>query len=97
MVPLSDHLLRITGIDSGWTGFQLDCTHGDDIRFHHYPVVEGGPRIQRAECWLQTWWSELGAELIVIPDDPDGCLSFPLPVKPSDDWDFDGGTLVRDQ
>ena len=95
---MTDHQLRLTAVEEGWTGWELDCTHGDSLRFHYYPNVEGGPGVRQSQCWLQSWWSELGAELLNLTATPAlrATLTFPLPVKPSDDWDFDGGTIVRD-
>jgi hypothetical protein len=86
------HQLRITAIDAGWTGWALDCLHDGDSMFHR----DHTGRLQ-AECWLQGWWSELGAELLNIEAPEGGTLTFPLAVTPSGDWDFDGGTLVLDQ
>lgn len=45
-----------------------------------------------SECWLQTWWEELGAELLDLKN-----LEITIAVKPDDTWSYDeSGCIVNE-
>ncbi len=85
----ADHLLHADWIEQeGYVHWRFTCEHGPDNRRWWTDGVEG------SECWFFSWWDAVGSELL---DNIDGPITFPIAVKPSDDWAYeDGGTIVRD-
>lgn len=88
-----DHLLHLDGIDEGGAMWRLECGHAIGADGWRTNVADFGMTPDTIdECWFMTWWDAIGAELISI-DHP--LRSLPIPVKPSDDWDYeDGGAIV---
>ena len=78
---MSDHLLHLDLVDGYGPSWRLTCEH-----------VAGEPwEIPNdCACWFMTWWEGVGAELLKL----DAPTSFPMPVRPSDDWDEDDGGLI---
>jgi hypothetical protein len=91
------HLLHFDGMDWGGVDWRLECVHVDGDQT--WCTFDADGEIETSDCWLMSWWSELGAELFEYnragapwPKDP----SFPFPVRPWD-WDPDnGGTIGPD-
>jgi hypothetical protein len=93
-VPLPAHLLYLDSVDDWGAGWKLTCEHDTSPQWHQ-TTSEGVTRVSE-QCWLQSWWSEVGPELLKLDFAKDAQPEFPLAVKPSDDWDADGGTIVVD-
>ncbi len=99
---MADHFLYLTGIDGGYAEWDFACNHSDADR-KWWPTNPDGTPIYTIDgdecsyCWLWSWWDGLGNELIGNIALPKG-VTFPLPVRPSDDWNYDnGGTIVMDE
>jgi len=61
-----DHLLELRGVWEGIPEFELHCDHSlDDRRF--FIDNEG---TEWETCILQSWWDELGTEIIHSTGDP---------------------------
>ena len=91
VAPLAPHTLTMGDVDDGHVDWKLTCNH-DMATWGHYDI-ETGEYTEADGCWLQSWWGEMGGELLVlrapIPNQP-------IPVRPASDWDVDGGTIVLD-
>ena len=86
---MSDHLLRLDEVDSWGPAWKLTCHHNAKSRW--FSTDKEGV-VESEDCWLATWWEGLGSELLNLKD---VSMRFPMPVRPSDDWDYDnGGRLV---
>jgi hypothetical protein len=89
---MSDHLLYLDGIDGPSVYWQMTCEHdaGDPL----WATCDRDGYIIDDACWLWSWWDEVGIDLVRI----DGPITvLPVPVRPSDGWDYDnGGSLVWD-
>lgn len=76
---MTDHMLCLEGIIEGEAQWHLRCNHWPR---HNRPdswAVGGEP------CWLQTWWENIGRELVTIDHD---IRCFPVEVEPIG-WSFD--------
>lgn len=94
---MNAHHLHLDGIEGcGYPTWRFTCDHGpNDPAWIPRRIEDGEPDTDLGDCYLASWWDACGDELIdAIP----GPITFPIPVRPSDGWDFeDGGTLVRDE
>ena len=94
---MADHLVTITAIEQGYPVWSFECRHGNSFGDRRWDctTATGEPDPAMAgECWLKTWWDELGSELLDITGP---ITALPIPVRPNSDWSFDdGGSLVRD-
>jgi hypothetical protein len=90
-----DHLLHLDYIDAeGYASWSLTCEHDHGGRWR--VVLQDGspdPNFDESECWLDSWWSAVGSEILDRIDGPITVL--PIPVEPKE-WDYDnGGTIGR--
>lgn len=86
------HTLTIESVFNGSPHFALHCHH-DPASWGHYDQ-ETGEYSEADGCWLMSWWDGVGDELVNLPA-PIECL--PIPVRPSDDWTDNGGSIVLDE
>lgn len=93
--PPPDHVLKVDLKDAHWgfsTCLELVCKHADDDP-SWWSLGEDGS-VSSHDCWFYSWWDGIGAEILAgdgWPENP----RFPVPVRPSDDWDYEnGGTIV---
>jgi hypothetical protein len=94
---MSDHHLHLVGFSYQSPDWRLTCDHEPGGRWR-CTNQDGtpSPNHDESECWLESWWSELGIELMADVEMQGGRL--PIPVRPSSDWDYEnGGTLVIDE
>jgi hypothetical protein len=92
--PGPEHVLHIERVDEGYVEWCFECVHPEGVDRWRYKNPDGSivESSSPEECWFESWWSALGQELIMI-DQP--ITSYPVAVRPSDDWDYDnGGTVV---
>lgn len=92
------HYLLIACIDEGQPDWELRCAHGiEGWQYTEPPDEDGNAGAPTGEpgCWLRSWWDgQWKGELIHIQEP---ISVYPIPVKPSDDWDYEnGGYLVLD-
>lgn len=93
---MNDHLLHLDRIGAeGYAEWSMACNHEPGGRWRvTLPDGTPDPNFDEAECWFESWWSALGAELL---DDIEGPITLPLAVRPSPDWNYDdGGAIVRE-
>lgn len=90
------HAIHLTRVDEGMPAWAFNCLHDDaDEKWATRDEAGNIVNWQPGECWLESWWSECGGELLDIHGD---LHTFPLAVKPGADWEYDnGGVLVVDQ
>lgn len=91
---MREHELHITEMSDWGTSYKLYCCHDTLPRWHQYADLDGTVRVAE-ECWLQSWWDNLGVELldITFATQP----HFPIAVRPSADFDENGGTIVMEE
>lgn len=93
---MAAHLLYLDGIEcNGYPRWRLTCEHAavELAREWRSTMLNSEPDPDWDGCWLRSWWDEVGSELLEI-NQP--IHSFPIPVKPGDDWSEDGGSIVLD-
>ena len=91
------HVVHLIEVDQGAVYWRFDCLHAAADEAWAYREQDGtiSPSWRPGECWLESWWDAEGAELLDLNGD---LLTFPLPVKPCADWDYDnGGVMVVDR
>lgn len=97
---MADHLLHISNVEQeGYVWWDMSCEHAPTDERWGYRQPDGTlvtPENPMADgCWLMSWWSELGREMLGQIDGP---VMTPIPVRPADDWDYDnGGEIVKDE
>lgn len=94
---MSDHLLHLARIgEEGYAEFQFTCEHAMGAAKWRYRNPDGSyDGNSSTECWLKSWWDAVGSEILDAIEGP--ITQFPIPIKPSDDWDYDnGGTISFD-
>jgi hypothetical protein len=89
---MTEHLLYLESADDWGPSWWMECRHGPSPKWNQY-TYEGVVHVDE-QCWLQSWWENLGSELLKLKFAKDAQPTFPLAVRPSDDWDENGGTLV---
>lgn len=94
----ADHLLHIDGIEEeGYPEWRFTCEHSPDDR-RWWCTNPDGSFVEPAGvdgCWFESWWGAIGSELIGRVKGP---VTFPLPVRPSDGWDYEeGGSIVAER
>lgn len=92
MSRYAEHTLTLNGIDEGVGGWDLHCHH-DMATWGHYDP-ETGEYTEADGCWLMSWWEACWNDLLAVKGP---IASLPIPVRPSDDWGPDGGTIVLDE
>ena len=92
MSRYAEHTLTLNGIDGGVGGWDLHCHH-DMATWGHYDP-ETGEYTEADGCWLMSWWEACWHDLLAVKGP---IASLPIPVRPSDDWGADGGTIVLDE
>lgn len=73
---MTDHQLRLTGHPV--YDWELECTH--DSGAPGWRTCDEAGEYVSDECWLRSWWDELGMEM-VTDDDRHG--PWPTPTGPS--------------
>lgn len=88
----ADHSLHLDG-DPRWN-WRLSCDHEPGGRWASYEN-QGDAEPVSEECWLRSWWDELGLEMLKdAPDVWDGVTSVPIPLDHEGDGWSDGPLLV---
>ena len=91
---MSGHYLHINSISEGGNiNWRWECRHAADdpkwvVRMEDNTI---DPNCL-GECYLESWWSAVGEELINDHGHP--ITTLPIPVEPDDEWTYaDGGGL----
>jgi len=91
---MSNHLLHIDGIEEGHPYWRMTCEHAIGAAAWRYRKPDGSFTGDPTECWLKSWWDDIGAELVVVRVP---VTVLPIPVRPDVEWDYEsGGSLVYD-
>lgn len=90
---MSDHLLWLDAIDEGRAVMSMTCGHEFGADAWRTRWSEGQVEVDDPECWFLSWWDALGGEIVDLKLPPS--CSWPIAVKPSDDWGCEeGGAIV---
>lgn len=89
------HTLTLIDVNQYGPNWKLECHHdkgSQTIDTRWQCRNEDGTVDDDSECWLQTWWEELGAELLDLKN-----LEITIAVKPDDTWSYDeSGCIVNE-
>jgi hypothetical protein len=81
---MADHTVRMTPDTDGYATYALVCHHGDDV---YWSTVEDGSRTPGPyECWIRSWFDELGGELLGAHD-AWPTFEFPVRLDGGNGWD----------
>lgn len=64
---MSSHLIHLTPDEGGMVGWRLECTHPDG---EFASCEEDGTPLEPYECYLVSWFDNVGAELLAKSDWP---------------------------
>lgn len=89
---MTAHLLHLDEVDEGEAIWRFTCHHDEDDPAWIYRLPDGTPDpTNLGDCWLESWWDAEGGELLDLRGP---IMTFPVPVGPSDDWDYDNGGSI---
>lgn len=72
---MSGHALEFTGDPTD--PWRLICTHGPDA---FRSTLEDGTDDGTGECWVLSWWEEVGTDILSFGPWPEPVAPFRLPV-----------------